>query len=231
MIDENFRTEAIAIMDRLISHPAAAYFINEIVPGVDTDPDYYNYVTNPQDLTTIKNRLINKQYTDKYKWYEDVETVWYNAEKYNGTDSYMAVVAREMRRRFEKERKRFCCDSTQLWLSEFNRLRLKCEALVRFSPKKVANNIHEAFLLPIPNTRPINLSDHELHCLKLALEMLKGDVVSKELTRIVRERQPDVDISSTLITLDYGILNTDTLLAIKEYVKNSLEKQGKKYPE
>ena len=231
MFNDELRQKAINIMDNLMKHPSSAFFSDEIIPGVDTEADYLDYVKNPQDLKTIKKRLENKEYKTLAEWMTDVETVWNNAEIYNGSDSYFSVLSKEMRYQFEKERRVFCSTNVSSWTSEIYRLRVKMEDLIQHSPRNVYQKIPGAFLMNLPNEKIIKISEHEIQCLKIALETLSGKTTSKEIMRIIREKQPKVEPLISQPTLDFGVLEKPTIEAIKEYVKQALEDKGLKYPE
>ena len=231
MFDDEKRKKAIEIMDKLISRPASAFFRNEVIPGIDSDADYGDIIKNPQDLETIKRRIKNGEYTKLSQWMTDVETVWNNAEVYNGTESYIAVLSREMRAQFEKERRVFFSSSVPSWISEVYRLRVKLENMVQKAPRNIHSKIPGAYLMDLPIERTVSLSEHEIQCLKIALEMLSGPATSKEIMRIIREKQPSAEEVLMKPTLNIGVLDKPTIEAIQAYAKQALENQGLKYPE
>lgn len=230
-MDSKTQKLAIQIIDNLLKHPISDYFKYEVIPGVDADVDYTQIVKNPQDLETIKRKLNENIYKDIHQWMQDVETVWANAEKYNGTGSSMGIAAREMRKQFERERRVFCSYNRSSWISEVYRLRVKLEKLVQLSPSKIHKNIHEAYLMTLPKYEVLDISEHDLQCLKIALEMLNSDESSREIMRIIYEKQPELKNIYSNLSLDTGFLKLPTLQAIQKYAKHSLENQGKKYPE
>ena len=122
-------------------------------------------------------------------------------------------------------------DSKSSWIAEVFRLRIKMEKLVQASPSKIHRNIHEAFMMSLPKIEILEISEHELQCLKIALEMLNSEETSQEILRIIYEKQPELKSIYTNQTLDLGFLKLPTLMAIRDFAKHCLENQGKKYPE
>ena len=222
---------AIGIMDRLLERPASYFFRHEVIPGVDADADYSTIITNPQDLTTIQKRLKNNEYKEIYKWMEDVETVWTNAEKYNGPESLVKELSREMRLRFEKERKLLALSSFPYWSNEIHHLRCKVEKLFQKAPSKVGKLIPDFYFMILPQPREIDLTQHEIQCLKLALEKMRSKDSLRIISNAIKKRHPDLPKDITLKSLDIGTLDSPALRAIQQSVMKSFELQKMKYPE
>ena len=46
-------------------------------------PDYDKYVTNPMDLSKIRDKLEMLEYEDAFQFVDDVKLVFENSRKYN----------------------------------------------------------------------------------------------------------------------------------------------------
>lgn len=91
------------ITEDFAARPSGQLFRFPINPELDGLPDYYQYVNDPQDLSTIAGRLRDHRYSSVDKWYKDMCQVWQNAILYNGSASVIAIVARYNAELFEKE--------------------------------------------------------------------------------------------------------------------------------
>lgn len=48
--------------------------------------DYNDIITNPMDLTTIRNKLTHNFYPSPKSFESDMKLIWDNCYKYNGED-------------------------------------------------------------------------------------------------------------------------------------------------
>jgi hypothetical protein len=73
---------------------------------VDADkleiPDYYEVVTEPMDLGTIKNKLNMNKYRQVQEFIDDVHLIFGNCIKYNGEDSSVGKMCKVVREEFFK---------------------------------------------------------------------------------------------------------------------------------
>ena len=59
-------------------------------------PDYYQIVTNPIDLASIKNKVKQKKYTTRAQFLSDVNRIFENSVLYNGADAESTCAAKNM---------------------------------------------------------------------------------------------------------------------------------------
>lgn len=65
-------------------------------------PLYYNFIKRPMDLTTIEKKLNVNAYDDVSKFIEDFNLIVENCSKFNGVDSPIAQMGRNIQASFEK---------------------------------------------------------------------------------------------------------------------------------
>lgn len=64
--------------------------------------DYYDVVKKAMDLSTIKTKLESGQYHTKYDFADDVRLMFNNCYKYNGEDSEVARVGKQLQAIFDE---------------------------------------------------------------------------------------------------------------------------------
>ena len=231
MINNEINFKLITITKQLINKPISSPFRKEVISGIDVNSDYFEIIKNPQDLTKILLKLQNKEYLNIYDYMYDIELVWYNAEKYHGNDSMISIFSKEMRYIFEKKRRKISNLSISSWIYEVNRLRTKLEILVQKSPNKIIKFIPDIYKLSIPNPIFIDLTQHEIQCLKIGIERLNNEENIKRINEIILEKQPNIINLSNSPNLNFFNLELNTIKSIQNYVKISLNSKGLKYLE
>ena len=85
------------MMQNLMKHPKAMMLFNEPVDAIKLNiPDYHQIITQPMDFGTIDRNLRSHKYVSMKKFLEDVELVFNNAYNYNGQESSVSVMTREV---------------------------------------------------------------------------------------------------------------------------------------
>lgn len=65
-------------------------------------PTYYTIITNPMDLGTIERKVQDGQYGSFTEFSADMELIVVNCVKFNGTDSFISNMARNIKASFDK---------------------------------------------------------------------------------------------------------------------------------
>lgn len=230
-MNELIRTTAVSIMDRIMKHPIANDYIEPILPGDGTESEYFEKIKNPQDLSSIRQRLIDGRYQTLQNWLDDVETVWKNAELYHGPQSHYASISQQCRKIFDKEKRALDVLSMGTWCGEVYRLRSRVYDLMGQPPTRVkqyASSLGSSHTMK--QNMPL-LTEREVQNFIAASEMLQMEEDHAEMIRIIDEMQPEIDPGKEELWLDVTKLSLPTIYALREYMRNSLEKRGQKYPE
>lgn len=66
-------------------------------------PDYYKIIKNPMDLGTIDNKLKEQQYSTADEFHNDMKLIFKNCYKYNGVDSPVSQLAKQLEKVFDKK--------------------------------------------------------------------------------------------------------------------------------
>lgn len=228
---EKLRREAINAMTEIMSHPISTLFRDPVVPGDVAPPQYFEIISNPQDLSTIKTQLIDKKYTSVQKWLDDVEAVWANAEQYHGKDTPFAIAAAENRRLWGKIKKNIENSAIGKWCGDVYEYRTQITDIMTQPPSKVKQFTSSLGTARSMKQAQPTLSEKEIHNFILASSQLTTDDDYREMINIITEMQPELETGSQELDVDVSKLNINTINRLKEYIKSKLEKFGLKYPE
>lgn len=78
-------------------------------------PFYYNYIPRPMDLSTIERKLNVNAYSDKQQLIEDFDLMVSNCVKFNGENSSISKMAKNIQTYFEKHIMNFPPDDISLY--------------------------------------------------------------------------------------------------------------------
>ena len=90
------------MMTGIMKHPKAFIFNEEVDPVKLNIPDYFNIITNPMDFGTIEKKLKAHEYLSMQQFLQDVELVFQNAFHYNGMESSVASITKEIQDEYNK---------------------------------------------------------------------------------------------------------------------------------
>ncbi|KAG1446673.1 hypothetical protein G6F46_009442 [Rhizopus delemar] len=91
-----------AILKTLKKHRDAGPFLDPVDPIRLNIPDYFQVIKQPMDLSTVDQKLQKNQYKSVNAFVADVRLIFQNCMQYNGTDSTIAVLCRNLKAAFEK---------------------------------------------------------------------------------------------------------------------------------
>jgi hypothetical protein len=237
MFNDSLRKHAVRAMDRLMAHPITAMFKAPVLKGEEPE-NYFQIVTNPQDLNTIRKRLEEGKYETIQSWVDDVETVWTNCDSYYSLSSsrsndrrYFIAVTTEGRKIFAKEKSLFDRLSIGNWCRSVYELRTEVTDFMTQPPGKV-----KQFTPTLGTARTMKqaapfANDRDLQNFIVAGSMLTADEDHREMIKILCEQNPELDNGNPELFIDVTRLNPPTIQALKDFMKAALERQGKKYPE
>lgn len=64
--------------------------------------DYFDIVTHPMDLGTVRKRLTHNFYTDASEFVRDMNLIWNNSYKYNGEQHVVSKCGKELESTFNE---------------------------------------------------------------------------------------------------------------------------------
>lgn len=127
------------ITRKLKKHPAAKLFLNPVDRNSSIGEYYYEVVDDPQDLTSIEERLKKKEYRSVREFKRDISTIWSNAIMVNGPTSYVAVIVNHLEAVFEKELKVMSTTNVAGWLNKVTELKTNLNSFLENTPKSISD--------------------------------------------------------------------------------------------
>ena len=80
-----------------------SYWFSEPVDPVKYNiVDYFDVISNPMDLSTVRKRLAHNYYGSVDEFVGDMKLIWSNCYKYNGTDHDISKCAKELQTNFSE---------------------------------------------------------------------------------------------------------------------------------
>ena len=74
----------------------AFHFLEAVDPVKYNILDYFDIISHPMDLGTIKKKLQHNCYATPQDFVADMTLIWENCIKYNGSDNMVSHCAREL---------------------------------------------------------------------------------------------------------------------------------------
>ncbi|KAJ8600694.1 hypothetical protein CTAYLR_008316 [Chrysophaeum taylorii] len=96
------RQKVSPLLKKLTGHENAWIFMKPVDPVELNLPDYFDVIKKPMDLGTIQKRLESNSYKVISDFGDDVRLTFDNAILYNGPQSEVGMIARDMKTIFEK---------------------------------------------------------------------------------------------------------------------------------
>jgi hypothetical protein len=89
-------------MTALCSRAIAQMFAEPVDPARDDCGDYFDVISHPMDLHTVRDKLENGQYSSVSEWKSDVNLIWSNSNQYNGRSSILGLITKDLSDLFHK---------------------------------------------------------------------------------------------------------------------------------
>lgn len=220
-LPQNVRETCLEIMRNVMKRPCASLFLEPVNPDRDGAPNYYAVVKKPVDLGSIFKKLESDEYNSVAAWNRDMNLVWGNAEKFNGRESFLGLIALEIKRNYDREYKKIKTLTIQKWTQTVSDLKDQLDDLLDTPPDLMTKyaTISEK---PDPNQmKP--LSDDELDQFIKASMLLSSKQDAKKMLHIIRLCEPQFSGPGDDNRVDVSSLQLPTLHALKEYTFQRLQ--------
>ena len=126
----NFHTLfALDITNKLMSYPISSFFIKTTKNSTNTVPEYYSKIKSPQiiDLTIIKNKLENFDYSNLSEWKKDMNILWSNVLDFYPADSPHYIIANELKQKYQKMIAHVPNSEEDYWLAKITKQNKKIQ--------------------------------------------------------------------------------------------------------
>lgn len=124
-------------LSRIMKLPISKPFLNPVDEGKDNAPDYYQIISRPMDLTTIRNKLKANRYVSADEFIADIRLISNNTVLYNGEKSYYYLFSRDILRSVLDERKKKPSDEAEQWEIELKENTDRLADIINHPPPKI----------------------------------------------------------------------------------------------
>ncbi|KAJ1828056.1 hypothetical protein LPJ56_001320, partial [Coemansia sp. RSA 2599] len=91
------------ILRKVCKHPSAFPFSRPVDVNLDGCPTYYDVIKNPMDLSTIKQKLDSRKYTDPADFAADMRLMFDNCYTFNPPGTLVYDMGKELEAAFDRE--------------------------------------------------------------------------------------------------------------------------------
>jgi hypothetical protein len=130
-ITENQRNWCLKIIAHLFKWKLTSFFRHPVDPEADDMPGYYEKVTRPMDLETVKKTLLDGNYANVSSFLADLRLIWENTKTYFGPDSVMTFIADEVLQYLTEQEKSVNLSAEQVWYNQLTVIQAKIEKHVQ----------------------------------------------------------------------------------------------------
>ncbi|EAX97445.1 Bromodomain containing protein [Trichomonas vaginalis G3] len=223
-MSEPRRQACMKITRKLMKYPCARLFLHP----VDTTglTDYNDVIKSPQDLTSIYNRLLNKEYPTIESWEHDMVLLWYNCEKYNGHDSVPFLVAQCLNERYKTLREKYLVYDFMLWKTQVQKLEKQLDLLLS-DPPAVTKNYFPT--LNIGRQKNTTFREAEYQSLFRSISKLTSPADTLFFVNTFYKNEPQIPAHEDPLSVDLRSLTYDSLIELRKYTKKRCQEMGIKY--
>lgn len=126
--------QCVKITEKILQLPIAGSFSRPVDPELDGAPGYFDKIKRPMDLSLVLRKLRDGQYSTIEKWKEDMNLIWKNATTYNGANTPIHTVARELSEYFRRKCENIPKSEVELWTSRVNKRHATLVKLLEAKP-------------------------------------------------------------------------------------------------
>ncbi|OHT07734.1 Bromodomain containing protein [Tritrichomonas foetus] len=230
MLSQEQKEQCLKILDELISHPISTVFLEPVDPVLDEVPDYFNIISQPSDLSTVRERLLGDKYATLQEFKHDVNLIWDNAVTYNGRSSLPAYIADQLSKIFSRRFSILEDPQIEQWINDYLKARSIICKLFHTAPKGLAPFHIGLDLVSPENEMPAistRISNEDLQFFQQNADVFKNQQNYSKLVQILTENEPSVDTSDPNFTLNLANVSARTLRLIRTLISNAIEAKAK----
>lgn len=221
--------ECLKAMDDLMSRPWAQIFLYPIPKDTDFAKDYYAIIKNPMDLTTVRKKIENDEYSTLKQWMNDMTLVWTNAEEFNKPQKIFLALAEQLKRAFHHHYKRIKAMHIRGWSKRLALLKSRFDDLLDNPPIEL-----QSIQVPVlkddePEYQPFTEAD--FGALIKASTYMNSQSDSKRIQAILIQHYPHRNFSDDSWKVDVNNLSTLVLNELRSFFQKRMTEMGIAYPQ
>jgi hypothetical protein len=218
--------KCLAILDDLASHPIATIFLEPIDPDLDGIPSYREIVKQPSDLGTVRQKLLNNDFSTINDFEKSVNLIWDNAILFNGGSSTIGAMAKRLKRIFQRRIADFQTQTHELWVSSYLKSQDTLCKLFRDQPNLLQDfNLSPDVEMLVPDRKGAKtlLSTEDTAFFAQAFSYMDDPVQLSRLIHILAENEPSIDFSEDELQINLSALSQKTVRLLKGWLSESRE--------
>ena len=94
--NDSWEKAAVKILNQCCKLKGAYYFMEPVDPVKFNIMDYFDIITQPMDLGTVKKKLTHNCYKNPQEFVTDMNLVWQNSYRYNGDAHVVSKCGKEI---------------------------------------------------------------------------------------------------------------------------------------
>ncbi|OHT06738.1 Bromodomain containing protein [Tritrichomonas foetus] len=134
-LSEFQKNRCIKVLNKLTKYHISTMFAVPVDPERDNCPDYFQVIHRPMDLKTVREKLEGDQYTTVEEWKDDVNQIWENCYHYNGKQSYVSILAKQLQINFKEMTETLSSNSVVDWAIEVENMKNEIVRILKNGPK------------------------------------------------------------------------------------------------
>lgn len=123
------------IHTELCRKPVTSPFREPVDPVRDHATNYFDIVTNPMDLTTMRKKLTDGRYKTVKEFVDDFHLICDNAVKFNGQNSMYAYIAYDLKNWIDEQYENKATSAEDEWRRKLVNVVDRMQAHVRAAPE------------------------------------------------------------------------------------------------
>ena len=122
--------------EKLYNHPLSILYLEPVDPEKDHAPDYFDIISKPMDLGTVKKKLEEGKYKSTKDWFNDVNLVFQNSKRYvNDSKTLIWNAADILQKKALDYYMHTPKSESDLWTLEVQKISKKIDNLLSAAPK------------------------------------------------------------------------------------------------
>jgi hypothetical protein len=224
-------------MDKIGSYRISSMFAHPVDPDREGLATYTQIVQHPMDLGTVRAKLENDEYETIDQWKNQMELVWENTYRFNGRQSLIASLAKQLQTLFHDETAQITGSGISDWVSKFDILRLEVEKIGKSGPKaafptvpankKMTTRQHTEPPMKIPKDPPLpraasaqpkQLSEDDIVKLTEEVNQIENPDWIQRIVTLIKKSEPHLATSGEELEIEVSKLRPSTLVALRNLV-------------
>lgn len=237
------KQRCLKVMDELDSYKSFTFYREPVDPIRDNCPDYFDVISNPMDLSTVRNKLKQDKYTSISQWKSDVNLIWKNCIEYNQHDFIFVSIARQFQDTFTSLSQKITDNEISDWKNRLGELEEKLRFLNSARPDHLPKpylsreELEANMMARYTSTTDSKDTSDEMKsisqpyfspedAIKLAEEVNKleddEDVIA--VINLIRDSEPKLEIGED-VDLKIEDLSISTLVALRQMLNKFKRKR------